>query len=565
MAKRRTRAGRLRWVMGPVILVLFLVGWVNFGPVSLGGSSVYLVTSGISMEPRFHSGDLAVLRPASTYTIGEIVGYHSPRIGVVLHRIIGETDGRFIMKGDNNDFVDTYHPAPSDVVGRLVWHVPKVGELVSTRTGRDVSLAVVGLSMVGLVGVPTARDRRRNRDRRRRETRGDGGSPWRRPLNTDASWGVLGVPGQAMAAVLIVLALLALVVGADGFTHTRTSRVATSTPYQQQGVWSYSAPASGTVYPGHVATTGDPLYESVAPIVAVRFAYSLTSAVPTSLHGSASLVGILSASDGWSHVFILGPVTPASGSTLTARGTVNLLQINQYLAGIAAQTHLGIGSALTYTLAITPRLTVNGEVGLQRVTLAPFSAPLSFNLFPTEAELVVNTPTSSLTTVTHPSLSGVLTGSTTVPTRLTFAGLHVGVTRVRTVVVWSLGVILLLLIILGLAVRRARRAPEYAQIVSRYGDVLVNVRTPDDWGDVPATEMNSIDDLIRVAEFQGRLVMHSEDDEGHVFFVRDLAQTYRYRPASDRRGPDAVGSRAPASESNRGESSVAPRVAEGST
>jgi hypothetical protein len=138
------------------------------------------------------------------------------------------------------------------------------------------------------------------------------------------------------------------------------------------------------------------------------------------------------------------------------------------------------------------------------------------------------------------------------------------VTRVRTVVAWSLGVILLLLIILGLAVRRARRAPEYVQIASRYGDVLVNVRTPDDWGDVPATEMNSIDDLIRVAEFQGRLVMHSEDDEGHVFFVRNLAQTYRYRPASDRRGPDAVGSRAPASESNRGESSVAPRVAEGS-
>ena len=142
--------------------------WLNFAPTRLGGDSIYVVTSGISMDPRFHTGDLAILRPASSYKIGEIVGYKSPRIGIVMHRIIGEKKGHFLMKGDNNNFVDEYHPAPSDVVGRLWLHVPKVGRLINSQRGRETTVLVAAAAMGGIIGVPAERERRRRRTKTRR-------------------------------------------------------------------------------------------------------------------------------------------------------------------------------------------------------------------------------------------------------------------------------------------------------------------------------------------------------------------------------------------------------------
>ena len=82
------------------------------------------------MEPHYHTGDLVVIAPASSYHVGEIVAYHGDLDGhrVVLHRIVGgnATSG-FVMKGDNNHSIDPLHPKASQVIGRAVLHIPKVG------------------------------------------------------------------------------------------------------------------------------------------------------------------------------------------------------------------------------------------------------------------------------------------------------------------------------------------------------------------------------------------------------------------------------------------------------
>ena len=55
----------------------------------IGGSTRYVVTNGDSMEPLFHSGDLALVRPAGQYKVGDIVAYWSTLLHtVVLHRIV---------------------------------------------------------------------------------------------------------------------------------------------------------------------------------------------------------------------------------------------------------------------------------------------------------------------------------------------------------------------------------------------------------------------------------------------------------------------------------------------
>ena len=107
-----TRPPHLRsGLISATLVVLAVAAWLLVAPTQIGGETSYVTTSGISMSPRFHSGDLAVVRPAEDYRVGDIVAYHSTMLHiVVLHRIIAIKGDRYVFKGDNNDFVDPDAP-----------------------------------------------------------------------------------------------------------------------------------------------------------------------------------------------------------------------------------------------------------------------------------------------------------------------------------------------------------------------------------------------------------------------------------------------------------------------
>ena len=120
---------RIRLRSGLTTLALVIVAgvaWFYFAPTTIGGSTRYVVTSGVSMEPRFHTGDLAIVRPASNYQVGEIVAYWSTLLHtVVLHRIIAKDGNSYEFKGDNNHFIDPVRPTRSELLGKLWLHVPR--------------------------------------------------------------------------------------------------------------------------------------------------------------------------------------------------------------------------------------------------------------------------------------------------------------------------------------------------------------------------------------------------------------------------------------------------------
>ena len=79
-----------------------------FAPAQVGGGTSYAIIVGNSMEPKLHRGDLAVVRKRSTYRAGDVVLYDSRELGSkVLHRIVRVENGRFVLKGDNNSFLDS--------------------------------------------------------------------------------------------------------------------------------------------------------------------------------------------------------------------------------------------------------------------------------------------------------------------------------------------------------------------------------------------------------------------------------------------------------------------------
>jgi signal peptidase I len=524
--------------------------WLNFAPTRLGGDSIYVVTSGISMEPRFHTGDLAILRPASPYKVGEIVGYKSPHIGIVMHRIIGEKGGDFLMKGDNNNFVDEYHPAPSDVVGRLWVHVPKVGHLINSSRNRETSVVVAAAAMAGVIGVPVERERRR----RRKSARRDGAStsrakgfrpPSNRPRGGGPIMAVIGLPGQVAASIICVVALAALVLGAFSFTRSTTAVTTEHLSYSQSGTWSYSAPAKGDVYANGVVMTGQPIFSAVAPVVKVDFAYRFVSALPASLTGRAELMAVLTSSDGWSHTLSVGAKTSFSGTGVRLTGTLNLPAIEKLLASIATQTGQVTAAAGSYTLALEPAVHVSGLLGDSSILRESFDPPLSFTLQGNEAQLSSGQAgsTTTLAQLTQPSVAGSVSVPRTTSANLSFIGLHPSVSVSREVAAWVLLACVLALLGLGILLRKAYGAAETDRIGARYGSILVAVERPEALGEAGSVRVANVEDLVKIAEHEGRMILHCERESGRDYFVQDQARTYLYsvREQSSGRGPAQEG------------------------
>lgn len=122
------RANQALSIVAVLAAVLF---WAFFlRPQSLGGPAGYVLVSGHSMLPRYHTGDLVLVEHRSAYRVGEVIAYHVPKgdpmAGAqVIHRIIGgNAKTGFIVKGDNRTAPDVWHPTPKDIVGAKVLRIP---------------------------------------------------------------------------------------------------------------------------------------------------------------------------------------------------------------------------------------------------------------------------------------------------------------------------------------------------------------------------------------------------------------------------------------------------------
>lgn len=129
----RQRTFRLRRAVAD-ILVMALIAVAAFAiwPVRLGGGTSYIIIKGTSMEPKFHTGDLAVLRAQDSYRKGDIVAYRIPGGSagaghLVIHRIIGHSHGGYLMQGDNRKTPDSWYPKTTDVLGKFRLLVPLPG------------------------------------------------------------------------------------------------------------------------------------------------------------------------------------------------------------------------------------------------------------------------------------------------------------------------------------------------------------------------------------------------------------------------------------------------------
>lgn len=85
-----------------------------------------IVVSG-SMEPTIQTGSLLLVdKKDKDIEVGDIIAYKNHEMEVS-HRVVDITSNGYVTKGDNNDNVDFYQVRESDLIGTVMFSVPKLG------------------------------------------------------------------------------------------------------------------------------------------------------------------------------------------------------------------------------------------------------------------------------------------------------------------------------------------------------------------------------------------------------------------------------------------------------
>jgi len=508
------RRSLTRVFAGALGLLLLAAGWLFFGPTQVGGTTSYAVVVGTSMEPMLHGGDLAVMREQSTYRIGDVVLYEAPELGSnVLHRIVRVQDGRFVLKGDNNDFLDSEQVTDAQIVGKLWLNAPQVGSVTEWLRAPLHAALLVGLATLLALGSGAGLGAAR-----RRRSAGESARP-ERPAR--AAGGASGDPLPwlgALGAASVLFAVLAIL----SFTRPVTVTEPVAEAYVHQGRFEYSASVRrNEVHPDGRVTTGEPIFLRLVPTLRVSFGYRLEARQPVDVHGRVRLDARVSDGRGWERLVPLAPERTFQGEQVTVRGTIDLRAIQALVARMRTLTG---SSQSTYLVTVLPRVTVSGQAGRDPVD-ATFAPALPFDL----GDLRLQPNLQESGPGVGPFAPREAVGGTRVAAgQLELGALSLPVRTARRLSLIGL-VTSILLGALALAVLLQRyRGEEHERIAARHGHLLLPVVSrSQEWARV--TDLADMESLVRLAQHHDRMILHVVDRHEHAYLVEVDGSVFRYR------------------------------------
>lgn len=495
-------------VAAALLVVAVACAWILFAPPQLGGQASYVIVNGNSMEPGMHRGDLAIVRPADRYVPGDVVTYRHPGVGHVIHRIVDEKNGRFTLKGDHNDFEDSYRPTSNDIVGKLWLHIPGAGRVLwhlrsPLWAGLVLFIAFAGMfagAGASRAAAPVGPGRQRS----------NGGSPMP-PIFRN--W-------QDTLALLLALAIGFAALAWVAFARPLHREVTTEFSYSQRGQFSYEAAAADArLYDAGKATTGEPVYLRLSDTVAFTFVYEFTSPSPAQLTGTYQLVAELGDISGWKRTLPIGEPGSFAGTAFRTDGVLRLADLQEQIATLEAQT--GVRND-RYTVTIRPRVHVDGELGGARLSADFPEAALPMALDRTQLRLDAAKPDAAIA----PAATGTVVDRQRIGNvvRILFVSLPVVAARIVGVA----GAAVMVACAGALLIAVARRGWSEVSDVRAAGAVPVRVTGPVAPDDVPVVDVASMEDLERLAARTGGIILQEARPEQHVCYVRDGAVVYRF-------------------------------------
>jgi signal peptidase I len=486
-----------RCVLTLVALCVLVLGH-RLLPAPVGDAS-YVITQGVSMEPRFHSGDLAILRTAEEYRVGDVVAYRSDLMQtVVMHRITAVEDGRYSFQGDNNPTVDPETPGRDHLLGTLTMRVPRGGTLLHALTGPTVlGVVIFLLLMAGGGGSTGARRRRTTLTRHRYQP---GGARGLQPALPAA---------RGVAGVLVACAVLGLVLASLSWTRTATTMQTVDTESAQSMTFSYRATVPKTpAYDGTTIRSPDPVFRSVADSITVRYAY----AGPP---GSIAVTAALSTPGGWHSTLKLQPLTVFASSRHTGTVGLDLTELQRRADEAAAVIGIPVAQVEVSLVAAV------------KTSANTFPAALRLQLTPTELALA-DGPAGLTVGDGVPARTSQSVSST-----LDLAGHPLSVSAARMLSLVLLGGTLLGAALLGLWGRRLATADETTRIRRRLGSRLVRLHKPPGAPTGPVVDVLQVATIVTLAEDYGVPVLQWTDGDVDTFLTRVDGTAYRYQVTTE--------------------------------
>lgn len=525
---RRFAAPRGVLVSG-ALLILGIVAWLTLAPDRIGGSARYVTTTGDSMAPRFETGDLALVRPADQYRVGDIVAYRSPLLNtVVLHRIIARDGDRYVLKGDTNDFIDPDRPARDELIGRLWLRVPRAGMVLDgLRTPAIAAALSGGVAVLLLAGTGRRRRRHRRRHDASRPPRGDRLMP-RPPAHLTRR-----LTARQILVASAVVAAASLLLGLVAFTRPTTKPVPVTTPYTERVSFTYRADVpEGTVYPGGMVRTGDPVFLRLVRKVRVTVDYRFAAdAAERRFSGTLRVLVRLTSPTGWSRDITATTPTRFGDNGATDTVTLDLERLQSLTRRV--ETLTGFPAGGDYTVAVVPRVRVTGTLAGQPLD-SEFAPALNFQLSALQLEPGgASSPSDAQQDGLTPVRRGSVAAFATAPTTLSFAGQGPSVATAR----WIALVGLLLAAAGALLSRRLAPADPVELIQARYGHLIVPISGMAHTPDRPPIDVTGIDALAQLAQRSERLILHHQRDETDTYLVDDEGTLYRYQTRPGGRQP----------------------------
>ena len=497
--------------------------WVILAPIQIGGQIAYVSINGASMLPMMRTGDLALVREERDYNVGDVVTYKNADLGMVIHRIVRLDGDKFVLKGDNNNFLDSYHPRESEVVGKLWLHLPTLGGTLS-KLRTPVALATMAGGVVLMAFFPL------NRNRRKSERQKDASRPAALNLCTEG--------GQSLLSLLVVVGLASLFLAYLSFGRDLTRSTTTNAAYAQSGSFTYTAKAGTGVYDGNRVTVGQPVFRRLANAVDYTFAYRFDSELPSQVSGTYKVVAEVGDNRGWKRTLDLAPAARFEGGAFSTAATLDIREVQRAINNLEKKS--GFERDL-YTVAVAPQVSAEGTLA-GRPVVTTFAPRLAFQL----DDLTLQPIREGLaeTDPYKPVQSGLLRLVGTEPNTVSLLWLDAPVSMVRWISL--LGMLLALggAAVLAALTLRMRSGDETARIEAQWGAMLVTVMGVSQH--TRKVEVARFEDLVRMARAQGVGVLHDATDDGRRYYVQTDAAMYCYTvseaaPMDDERTVAATG------------------------
>jgi signal peptidase I len=542
------RGRRFRRICATLVAVLGLVVIV-----ALATGEVALVTThGISMEPRFHTGDLAIVVPASEYHVGEIVGYHSPLLHiVVLHRIVAERAGLFTFKGDNNDFLDPVRVPASAIEGRLWARIPHAG-IVLGWVRSPIGLGILAFVLFTFVVGGASRRHRAQRRGARVVVERAQRRPARLVVNPAPAVASNAGPKHAAAkappaprwpvAVPVALACAFALLATEAWSLPLGRPSERPVAYVQHVTFSYAAKAPrGTTYPTGSVSTKDPVFVHLVKTLTLTALYQFDPVTPgrssvpaTSLSGTIGATVALQGPGGWSGQVAAVSPTSFSGTTASVHVSFALARLSALESAFNSETGMVLGAT---NIMVTPTVHVRGSVGGAEVNDS-FSPILPFQLNGQELNLVSTGSYGAAPTFPQltPKQSGTAGRPVRVPAQMAILGRSLDVAVARVLWVGAMAASIVVAFVLWVWFGRRRRMDAPTRIRATYGHDLVAVTTSPA-ADAPlVVEVESFGALARLAQRYDCVILELEHPDGHAYYVECGATVYRcgVEPAPDK-------------------------------